>query len=375
MFSQPSHFHAPEKRIQFVDFYFPSRSGRSVVATWPIRNGMISSVSDEPVNDFGYDGHWSGVYQNINHLYSPDEIVPIAQAESVKAMHFLFNDLLAATSEQARMAKINPLYAAGAEKDMQKIWREPDRHPVGVIDPTQFGALEIPGPSQSQTAYMLAMQQLFKQMVPQLDEPQRAPTATQGQLVRETTNAIVAEARRKFNRALQMVGYKLGHMLLADEAMTLPNEIPLRPGSPISVDVTWRPNSQEPRPQRIDDFELSIEPYSTIYRSPEERAGTLMGLAGQIIQVMQARSMGAPINVEKVLDTLSTYTGLPEIKEWFEEVDPLFQAQSQASRQSVRRPGTGEYVRHNVSEQTNAGAFAQNLSQVTDEGAGQARVE
>jgi hypothetical protein len=357
---RPSNSHAPEPEVKLIDMYFPAAR---VVATWPIMTDTFGTLADEPLVVREHNGHWSGPYEVLTHLYSPDELVPLAQAESVKALHFLFNDLMEITSNQARKARYNPIYQAGAEKDMKRIWESDDRAPVSVIDPSRFGSFQIPGPDQSQTAYMAAIMQLFKQFVPTSDEPHRAPTATQGALMRQTTNAVVAEARRKFNRSLQLVGYKLGHLLMHDENIVLPAEKPLRPGSPIMIDMTWLPAGKEPRNARIDDFEINIEPFSTLYRSPEEKLGTMGAITQQILGFMQAKAMGMPINLENIIETYSKYAGLPEIKGWFDEVFPMQAAQAQSSRMSNPRVGVGEYVRTNVSEKTDEGALEQNLTQ------------
>jgi hypothetical protein len=365
--SRPSQMNAPELKVYLVDVYFP---GSQCVCTWPIRHQSFGELANEPIGWQEYNGHWSGVYEVLNHLYSPDELVPVAQAESSKALHFLFNDLMEATANQARTAKVNPIYQAGADKDMKRIWDAADRYPVSVIDPSRFSTFEIPGPSQSQTSYMAAVMQLFKQMTPTMDEPQRAPTATQGTQVRETTNAIVGEARRKAHRSLQLVNYKLGDLLISDSNLVLPATKPVMPGSKVMVDATWNPPHKEPRVGKIDDFEISIEPYPTQPRSPEERLALIFTLIERITAVMQARAMGSPINVEKLLGIMARYSGVPEINELFEELAPAEMAQRQQSQQTAPRVGVGQYVRENVSTKTDEGALTQNLNEAGTEGGG-----
>lgn len=361
--ARPTRAYMPEEMVRLIDIYFPALK---IVATWAVRNHNLRSVSDEPIAIRDYDGHWSGVYQVLSHLYSPDELVPVAQAESVKALHFLFNDLLDITSNQAREAKVNPMYQKGAEKDMIQLWQAADRKPVGVNNPTQFGSWEVPGPTQSQTAYMSALMQLFDKFVPTSDQPQTSATATQAGLTRQTTNATVAEARRKFNRVLQLVGYKLGHLLLNNNELTLPSSRPLHSASKIQVDTTWRPAHQDPRNGIIDDFDIAIDPFPLIYRSAEEKQQQLMQSIQVVTQVGQARAMGTPISVERTIDLLASF-GQPELKTLFEEADPAWQARAQQSRGSAPRVGVGQYTRTNVSEKTNEGQLTQNLTQVAEQ--------
>lgn len=363
--ARPTNSYSAEEELWLVDIYFPSTK---LVATWPVRASTFGPVGDEPLAVREWNGHWSGPYQVLTHLYSPDELVPIAQSESVKSLHFLFNDILHLTGEQARNAKKNPMYQAASDKDMHRLWDAADRHPVSVTNPQAVQAMfEIPGPSQDQSQYMGFLLNLFEKATPTYDQPQTAPTATQGQLVRNTTNAIVAEARRKAHRCLELVFRKLGHLMLNNQDLVLPSARPLRPGSNIMLDTTFGPG---PHHTNIDDFDIAIEPFSTIYRSPEERTQQLVGASGIVTQAMMLAAQGAPINVEKVLHTLAEYQDLPELIEWYEEVDPLTTARASQSRQSAPRPGTGHYIRENVSTKTADGAMQENLANMGAESMG-----
>lgn len=368
--ARPSQFYAPEPEVLLMDMYFP---GSRTIGTWPVNIPGFGELTNEALEVREFEGHWSGVYEVLNHLYSPDELIPLAQAESVKAIHFLFQDLMEATAHQARSAKVNPIYQAGSDKDMKRIWDAADRYPVGVTDPSRFGTFEIPGPSQSQTSYMAAVLQLFKQMNQFVDEPHRAPTATQGTLERETTNAIVGEARRKFNRSLQLVGYKTGHLMLNDNSLKLPASRPVMPGSKVMVDASWLTPAEEPRTAKIDDLDVSIEPFSTRHRSAEEKRDLILGLIERMAAVIERRAMGAPINVEKVLEIMARYSGTPELLELFEELQPHEQAVRSQSRSSAPRVGAGHYVRENISTKTDEGAFIENMNEAGTEG-GETRV-
>src|SRR5690606_33539782 len=123
IFPRASSYNRPEQQVRLRDVYFP---GIMVVAPWMVQNDNMLSLAEAPIAIRPYDGHWSGIYQVLNHLYSPDELVPIAQAESTKAIHYLFNDVMQLTANQARKSKYNPTYRQGSARDMQRIWDAPD---------------------------------------------------------------------------------------------------------------------------------------------------------------------------------------------------------------------------------------------------------
>lgn len=362
VFARSNNFYAPEEEVLLIDVYYP---GSQSIGTWPLRVGNFGELENEALSVRDWEGHWSGPYEVLNHLYSPDELVPIAQAESVKALHFLFQDLFEATAHQARTAKSHTLFQAGSDKEMKRIWDATDNLPVGVLDPTRFVPFQIPGPQQSQTSYMAAVMQFFKQMNSFVDEPRRVPTATQASLERETTNAIVGEARRKSSRSLQLVGYKLGHLMLNDNELKLTASRPVLPGSNVTVDASWLTPAEEPRTAKIDEIDISLQPFSTRVKSAEERRDELIMLTERMSAIIERRSAGgAPINIEALLRIVSRYSGYPELMELFDELLPAEQAVRQQGRQSAPRVGAGHYVRENVSTKTNDGAFVENMQEV-----------
>lgn len=373
MDSPTVHAHAVDQfsaqpMVLLFDAYFP---GTNVVGTWDIRPDSFGGIEEPPLGLQDFDGHWSGVYSVLTHLYSPDELVPVSMAESFKGFHYLFNRLLKLTADQALTAKFNPLYTAAAEKDMEAVWNAEDRVPVGVMDPTRFGQFESPGPTQSQTAYLAATMSFFKEMTLNLDQrlglAPSAGTATQAQLLANAGDGIIQEMRRKFNKTLQMVGYKLGHLLMNSPELALKQQRPLVPGSQIPITIQWPPPGGL-QDERIDDYDINIEPRSLEIRTPEIRLQRIYQMASQMVPLFQARQQGAPINPEEILKTFARLSGERDLLAWFEELDPEYTMQKQQSRATAKRADVGQYVRHNTSERTNAGNLTQSLTQTPGEG-------
>lgn len=361
--------YAPQEEVQLLDVYFPAAK---LVCTWPVRSNSFMDIAEEPIAVREWTGHWSGLYEVLNHLYCPDEIVPVSQAESVKALHILFNDLLELTSNQAREAKYNPTYRAGSDQDMKRLWEADDRAPVSVTNPDNFGNFEIPGPTQSQTAYMMAMQQLFKQMNFNLDQrlglAQTAETATQAQIQNAAGDQIISEMKRKALRSLQLVGYKLAHLILNDKSLSLPATRPVRPGSEIDVDVSWVP--LPPGSARVDDFDIAVDPFSTSFRTPQQRLATINQLMPVLLQVAQMQMQGMPVSFPNTLSIFAKYSGEDELRSIFEPADPEYAAAAQNSRQegtaSALGKPNGEYTRRNVSQRDGQGEMMQALSQFSN---------
>jgi hypothetical protein len=115
----------------------------------------------------------------------------------------------------------------------------------------------------------------------------------------------------------------------------------------------------------VDDYDIAVESYSLKFRDPEQRLQQIATISQQIIMpAMLAQSEGLPINSQNVLDTAARYSGNPELRDWYEDVDPVYSDRKQQSKMDAKRPDVGHYVRENVSEKNGDGALQEALSQM-----------
>lgn len=355
--------------VRLVRVYLPYSN---VVATWEANQDTFANVATKPLLIEDFVGHHTGPYGVLSHLDIPDNLIPVAQSESVKQLHFLYNDLAEITAEQSRKAKYNPVYEIGSQRDMEKLNNADDRAPVGVSNIQKIGGWEIPGANQAQTSVMLATAQLFKEYVGNLDDTlglgQTAPTATQSAMIRQRTSARGAESRRRMDRLMELVARKLCHLALNDPTLAMAAFEPVR-GTTLRVDKSWLPETELPRSKNADDFLITIIPDSMGYRDPETRVTQLNEAIGQIAQMGQLAMSGIPIELDKVVEIQAKYRDLPELREIYLGLLPEYGQQKQmASSAAMHDPSkpNGDYTRTNVSEQTNGGAIQQNLTQFSN---------
>lgn len=349
---------------RLVSVYFPHTG---VTAVWPANDGSFQSVNSNPLLITPWGGHHTGPYAVLSHLDIPDNLIPIPQSESTKALHFLFNELADITSQQAKDAKYNPTYELGSQRDIETWQNAADRQPIPVSNIQRLGSLEIPGPSQSQTSYMNAVLAMWNEFSGNprdtLGLGATAPTARQSELIRSNTTLRGGEARRKMNGVMELTARKLLHLALNDQNLRFPMRLQL-PRTKLTVDVSWFPPSEMPRTNTADDFDLKVVDGSMEMRTAEQRLASLNQATGQILQLAMAAAQGAPIDMESVVETHAEYGDLPELREWWSGILPEFQQQKAASgfTPSGDKPN-GQYTRENVSTRTDEGAITQALTQ------------
>lgn len=354
---------------RLVSVYFPHSAE---VAVWPANDIEFSGVSGDPLVVRKWNGHPTGPYAVLSHLDIPDNLIPVAESESTKRLHVLFNELGDITANQALSAQQNPIFETGSERDMQRLEDADDRKPVGVQNIAKIGSYKKEGPDQSQTAMMSGYLSMFKEMSGNLDDTlglgSTAATAAQSQLIRQSTNARGAEKRRRMDRVMLLVAQKLTHLVLNDQALSLPIQGTIE-GTDLPLDLSWFPPSVMPRNPDAEDYLLTLVPYSLERRDPAVRLEQLNEASNQIVQAFTAAQAGAPIDMEAFIKLQADYRDLPELMSIWSGMLPEYNQEKTAGADfHAQRQGVGEYVRRNVSEKTNGGSLTQNLQTLTGAG-------
>jgi hypothetical protein len=356
-------------RLMYV--YLPF-SGLEVF--WPANNLTFSQVGDKPLLVRKWAGHHNGPYDILSLLDIPDNLIPVTTSEAVKNLHYLVNDLQDILAFQAREAKIVPVYETGSQRDMDRLDAGEDRKPVGVSNIQKIGQWERPGPTQSQSAYMAAATQMFKEQAGNMDDTlglgQTASTATQSSLIRQRTNARTEESRNRMEEMMISIGEKLAHLALNDQTLTLPMREPIQGVEGIHMDMSWLPPQLMPRPQSVVEYGIDVVHGSMAPRDPQQRLAQLNEAMGQIAQFAQLAAQGVPIELDEIVKIQAEYRDLPELTKITSSM--LQQIALQRMQQGAPEPSTagdpskpgGNYTRTNVSERTPQGALQQNLTQV-----------
>lgn len=353
---------------RLIDVYFPHSNQ---VVTWPANQPYFAGVEGKPLLSRDYKGHYTGPYGVLSHLDIPDNLIPVCQNESVRNLHFLFNDLMEITANQATSAKYNPVFEVGNEKDMNRIMDASDRTAVPVSNINKIGSHTIPGPDQSQTAYLSAALGMYKEFSGNLDDSlglgPTAKTARQSQLINQANSIRGAEAKRRTDAMAVAIGVKLSHLALQDQELTLRYRREIGRSGQFVVESKWRaPTPMGGGIVHADDFSLSIAVGSMQYRSPQEILQEINEASGIIFQAIQMAAGGAPINVEAVVEMQAEYRNLPQLRKLWIGLLPQYAKQVGETQQAIQfasQKPNGNYTRENVSERSNQGGMIQALTQ------------
>ena len=311
-----------EDMVRLVDVYFPARG---MMVTWAANSDKFEEIgSSEPlvVNSMPINPYEAWDSQSL-----PNSLEEVASINDIKELHFLANDMFHKAAEQGRKSKRNPTATMGAEDDMKELMRAPDNEPVMLENKQDIDLYVIPGPDQGVVGLGQFAGTMLSQVAGNLEVAlglsAGASTARQTQALMNQVNSVQALERRGFETFMANVGKKLASLAFADDLFFL--EVTQQvPGTQYFYNIDWMPPNQLPRVGEIDDYFFEVVPYSSGFRTPEERLARLDGASKMLMQWMMAAAQGAPINIDAVITTLEKSFDLEggELRSWWSGQPP-----------------------------------------------------
>lgn len=343
-----------QEYTRLIDVYLPTTG---VIATWPSQTDRFGEVTEMPI---GLNETPINPYEILSMLNSPDVLEEMARLDSLKNLHLLANDMLFKGAQQARHSKRNPVGQLGSDHDLSTLLNKKDGEGAFVDDLNKIGLWTLPGPDPSINQMAMLAMGLFSQYGGNLEvalgQSAGAGTARQTQSLIQQINARQSVDREAYERFVANTGKKLATLAFQNEYLTIASQITV-PGTTYQYTAGWAPPQYLPRPAAINDFAFEVVPYSTTFRSPQDRLAQLMQASGQVLQFMQVLAAGAPINMQAVLTDMSeAYDLVPSLINWWtgETPDPVSKATN--GSQYVAQPGpNGSEVKHTYDSNAQSG--------------------
>jgi hypothetical protein len=315
------HFAQPMARL--IDVYVPTQGA---VYTWECRNDTFSEIRTQP--PLARTRVPVNPYTIMQLTMVPDKPDDYALLETLLPLHLASNDMLKKALQQAKLSKRNPLYQLTAEQDMDTVLNAPDNEAAGVEDMKALGLYTLPGPDPSLVSMGSLLMNLFGQFGGNLEvalgQSAGADTARQTQALMGQLNALQSVARTEFEVFLADIGKKLATYAFYSQSLQLNMALQI-PGLSYSVNFGWLPPHLMPRVGSISDYVFEITPFSTGFRQPQERIAQLEAASNAIMKWMQTAAMGAPVNLQAIMDDYAeAFDLVPNLRSWWsgEEVEP-----------------------------------------------------
>ena len=330
---------------------------------WVPRENVIITT---PVNGTGEIAHvrpWKsrpgGPYLFLYYRELPDQSIPISIQADLALVHDSLNSTFRKLIDQTREAKTVLGFKPGHEGDAENIRDASSRQIVQMRDPTSVAEFNFNGPDQSLLGMLLQTRELASIIGGNTDVLSglgaQAPTATQEQMVSQTAGGKVmlheVDTADFQVEVFEAIRWYIYHE--QQEPIPIVGQVE---GTDIRFMQTFNAEKAAALPGTFDSFQLQIEPYTGIYRSPEQRFQTLLNLWERLIMpAVQLGVTDATPDMNRLIELAAQYLDLPEIIGLLRPVSPEEQQMLSAGEARQSPTTTRNYVRRSAPGPTRSG--------------------
>jgi len=330
---------------------------------WVPRENVLVTT---PVNGTGEIAHvrpWrsrpGGPYLFLYYRELPDQAIPIAIQADLALVHDSLNSTFRKLIDQTREAKTVLGFKPGHEGDAENVRDARSRQIVQMRDPSSVQEFNFNGPDQALLGMLLQTRELASIIGGNTDVLSglgaQAPTATQEQMVSETAGGKVAlhevDTADFQVEVFEAIRWYLYHEQI--EPIPIVGQVE---GTDIRFPQTFNAEKAAAMPGEFNSFLLKIEPYTGIYRAPEQRFQSLLALWERLIMPgVQLGITDKTPDMDGLLAIAAQYLDMPEVLRLLRAVAPEEQEMLMQGEARQAPTTTRNYVRRSAPGPTRSG--------------------
>jgi hypothetical protein len=316
-------------------------------------NSVVTMACDNadvaPLIEREWIGSQAGPYKFLSLGDVPDRIIPASPAINLIGMHRLQNRLHCRMEDDSDAHRVVNVYPPGMEDDANALRTAERNGWYRGKSPEQIKQFESGGIDQRDMGLATFLQDEYDRLAGNLQAMgglgAQAATATQEQMIYGELSRNVADMR------MAVVGFAsecildLGRLMWEDQTLELQSSIPIG-NSGIQIRSDWTP---EDRMGAFEDYQFQVEPYSMVFKTPEQKLQELFQVLQQLAPLWPMfQASGATLDAEAIVDEIARLKNRPEFKRFITFASPamMLGGDENTIRQS---PVTSrETVRRNV---------------------------
>jgi hypothetical protein len=320
---------------------------------WIAENNSIATFAvDEdlpPLIEREWTGCQSGPYKFLSLGDVPDNVIPASPAVNLKGMHDLQNRLHRRMEKDSDAHRVINAYPPSASDDAEKLRKAERNSWVKVGDPKSIQQVELGGIDQRDLALATFIQDEYDRFAGNLQAmgglgPQSA-TVGQEELIHGAVSRNEADMRLAVVNFASDCILDLGRLMWEDQTLEIRTTIPVG-SSGLEVSADWNPDI---RSGEFEDYEFRVEPYSMVFKTPEQKLQEMFQTLQQIAPLWPMfQASGATLDAEAIVDEIARLKNRPEFKRFITFATPaeMLGGDENTVRQSPHT--TRENIRRNV---------------------------
>ena len=304
----------------------------------------------EPLIERPWTGSQAGPYKFLSLGDTPDNIIPTSPAMNLKGMHDLQNRLHRRMEADSDANRVVNVYPPGMEDDAERLRTAQRNGWYRAKSPESIKQFQSGGVDQRDMALATFIQTEYDRFAGNLQAMgglgQQATTLGQEELIHGNVSKNVADMRMAVVSFASKCILDLGRLMWEDQTLELKTSMEVG-NTGINVNSDWTPDYRQ---GEFDDYEFRIEPYSMIFKTPEQKLQELFQVIREIAPLWPMfQASGASIDAQAIVEEIARLKNRPEFKRFITFAAPaeMLGGDENTVRQS---PVTSrETVRKNVS--------------------------
>ena len=343
---------------------------------WVAENKTVATMAVDqdlpPLLEREWTGSQAGPYKFLSLGNVPDNVIPASPAINLKGMHDLQNRLHRRMEKDSDAHRVLNVYPPGKEDFAERARKAGRNDFIMGQNPKDISQIEFGGVDQRDQALALFIQDEYDRLAGNLSAmgglgPQSS-TVGQDEMIHGQVSRTESDMR------MAVVGFAaecildLGRLMWEDQTLELQSSIPIG-NSGIQVSSNWTPDY---RAGEFEDYEFRVEPYSMVFKTPEQKLQELFQVLQQIAPLWPMfQASGASLDAEAIVEEIARLKNRPEFKRFITFAAPAamlggdqntVRQSPVTSRETVRRhipTGGTQSARSNILQQALSGGGSQ----------------
>lgn len=335
---------------------------------WIAENRSIATMAVgqdlAPLIEREWTGSQAGPYKFLSLGTVPDNVIPSSPAINLKGLHDLANRLHRRMENDSDAHRVVNVYPPSGADDAEKIRKAERNSWVRMNDPKSIQQVEVGGVDQRDLALATFIQEEYDRFAGNLQSmgglgPQ-ASTVGQEEIIQGNLSRMEADMRMAVVNFASDCILDLGRLMWEDQTLELQTSLPVG-NSGINVSSNWTPDN---RVGNFDDYEFKVEPYSMVFKTPEQKLQELFQVLQQIAPLWPMfQASGATLDAEAIVDEIARLKNRPEFKRFITFANPAMMLGGDENTVRQSPVTTRETVRKNIPTGGTAEARSNSLIQ------------
>ena len=347
-----------EDTVTLLDLFVKDKKGQNLLVTFPKKGDW-----EKPLRIVEWEGPETGPYHMLYYNTVPANPMPLAPVNNLMPLHNAIQQLSEKLIKQAKSQKSVLPYEPVDAEAAEAIVKAKDGEAFKAKNAQNVKETRVGGIDQTNFGFLVQLMEIFNEQAGNLrllgGTSASSDTLGQDQMLARAASGHLADMKDKF--------YDFSAEIYRDIAwyeVNVPNierKITKKVNNIIG-EITTTYRSNEIRNLDIN-YELKIDPISTVYKSPEMRLMQLDNYVQSLVPLMPLmQQQGISFNMEGYMRARARYMGMTELEELITFVAPQPADQSQGG--GMPSETTRNYVRKGVSGRDTSGQKQDMITQL-----------